>query len=373
MYESLDTFLWYLAPELFMTTNQAAEELVREPPDVTLWLDELVSLLGFDRIAELLPGDLPPSYVYAGLAVTIFTAFDLVYDLFVIGGKVHVYYINPYFVLQPFLLLGAVYGARKLRQEYATAVREMNLAERTQPHERDNLIDIVPQRLPWILFAIGVIIQFLPGVKDTSGWIITDYVANYFVFPFVYTPIGVQFLAVYVSIEFISPLRLWRSTVGIDFLDPQGVGGLRPLGELVKTAYYYIVAGLIGYALITYAPLIDSEWVVTTGANVIFTTTWIISIGTVAFAVFILHRFMRREKRAEIQRLEAELSNHIDSRYDILEYEVQDDRQDYVQNLQDRIKKVSETREYPATFTIWTQILLSIALPKAFQLLISGL
>lgn len=356
-----------------MTTVQSGENFVRDSPDVSLWLDELASLLGFDRLARLLPWNLPPSYVYAGLVVTLHTMFDLVYDLFVIGDKVHIYYANPYFVLQPFLLLGAVYGARKLRQEYATAVKEMNLEERAEPDERDGLIDIAPDRLPWVLFAIGVIIQFLPGVKETTGWIITDYVANYIVFPFVYTPIAVQFLTIYASIEFIAPLRLWRSTLGIDFLDPQGVGGLRPIGELVKTAYYYIVVGLVGYALITYAPFVDSGWAVTAGANVIFTTVWIVSIGTVLFAVFVLHRFMHREKRAEIQRLEAELSAHIDSRYDMLEYEVKDEHQDYVQDLRGRIQQVSQTREYPATFTIWTQILLSIALPKAFQLFITGL
>ncbi|CCQ36763.1 uncharacterized protein Nmlp_2604 [Natronomonas moolapensis 8.8.11] len=356
-----------------MTTNQSAEELVREPPEVTLWLDEFASLLGFERIAESLPGNFPPSYVYAGFMIPIFTAFDFGYDLFVIGGEVHIYYLNPYYALNPFLLLGAVYGARKLRKEYATAVREMNLEDRAQTHEADDLVDTVPQKLPWVLFVIGATVQFLPSVTDPSGLVFTDYVMNYFVLPFVYTPIVIQFLAVYFSIEFIAPFRLWRSTVGIDFLDPEGVGGLRPLGELVKTAYYYIGAGLIGYAFVIYAPLIDTGWVPNTGVNVIFTTVWIISIGTVAFAVLILHRFMRREKRAELQRLEAELSAHIDSRYDILEYEIQDDRQEYVQNLQDRIQKVSKTREYPATFTIWTQILLSIALPKAFQLFISGL
>lgn len=355
-----------------MPPAQSADELVREPPEVTLWLDEVATLLGFGKLADLLPWDIPPSYVFAAVAVTLSNAFYSGYDLFVISGKSHVYYTNPYFALQPFIILGAVVGARKLRQEYATAVEEMNLAKRADDDELDGIVNPIPDRLPWILFAIGIPIQFLPSVKNTASWVITDYVANYIVFPFVYTPIGVQFLAVYVAIEFLVPLRLWRSSVGIDFLDPQGVGGLRPIGELIKTAYYYIVAGLIGYALITYAPFIDTDWVVTTGANMIFTVAWLASIATVAFAVFVLHRFMHREKRAEIQRLEAELSNHIESRYDMLEYNVADDQSEYVDELRSRIRQVSQTREYPATFSIWTQILLSIALPKGLQLLISA-
>lgn len=355
-----------------MPSARSADELVRKPPEVTLWLDEVAALLGFETLAARLPWEFPPSYVFAAVAVTLHTALYSGYNFFVIAGKSHVYYTNPYFVLQPFIMVGAAVGAHKLRQEYATAVEEMNLAKRADDHERDALINPIPDRLPWILFGIGALVQFLPSVKNTTGWVFIDYVANYIVFPFVYTPIAVQFLAVYVAIEFLVPLRLWRSSIGIDFLDPQGVGGLRPIGELVKTAYYYIVAGLIGYALITYAPFIDTDWVVTPGSNVIFTVAWLASIATVAFAVFILHRFMHREKRAEIQRLEAELSNHIESRYDMLEYNVADEQSDYVNDLQSRIQQVSQTREYPATFSIWTQILLSIALPKGFQLLITA-
>lgn len=356
-----------------MTSSQTSEQIIRQPVDVNLWLDRFATLLGFGRLAGLLPGNLPPSYVYTGLVVTTFTLFDLAYDLFVIGGQSHVYYINPYFVLQPILLLVAVYGARSLRQEYAITVKEMNLAERTSDDESNGLIDIVPDRITWILFAVFAALQFLPGLKDTTGWIITDYIANYVVFPFVYTPIIVQFLAVYLSIEFLAPWKLSRSNIGIDFLDPEGVGGLRPLGELIKRAYYFIAAGLIGYALITYAPFVDSEWVVTPGANVIYTAAWIATISTVAFAVFILHRFMHREKRAEIQRIETELTEHIEERYDMLEYEIPDEKADYVDDLQNRIERVSQTNEYPATFNVWTQILLSIAIPKAIQLLIANI
>lgn len=97
------------------------------------------------------------------------------------------------------------------------------------------------------------------------------------------------------SVEFIAPWRLSNSDVGIHFLDPQGVGGLRPLGELVKKAYYVMI-GLIGYAFITYAPFIES-WTTPFGANVLFTAIWVSTVATVAFAVLTLHRFMRRENR----------------------------------------------------------------------------
>lgn len=334
-----------------------------------LWLDEFASRLGFGYLADWLPGDLPPSYVYALCTVFPLTVGAAIYT-WSIGAEL-IYEINPYFALQPVLLLTAVYAAHSLRADYDRAVSDMDIAERaTDP---DPLIDIVPSRLPWVLFVVAVAIQFFPGIKDTTGWIITDYVFNYFVFPFVYTPIIIQFAAVYLSIEFLAPWRLYRSDIGIHFLDPQGIGGLRPLGELIKKAYYFIVVGLIGYALITYAPFVVSEWEITPLGNVLFTSVWVISIGTVGFAVFVLHRFMHREKRLEIQRLEAELHSYIDHPYDVADYEVPEEHEDRVANLRERITQVSDTSEYPATFSIWSQLLLSIALPKALQLAIASL
>lgn len=312
-------------------------------PPVEFWLDEVATRLGFGWLADHLPVTLPPSYAYAVIAVSVPVTLGTAYDWFVLGGESLIYFTNPYFLLQPVLLLGAVYGARTLRYDYARAMDEMAITERGSDGEA--LLTLVPERLPWALFVVAVVVQFLPGMKNTAGWVVTDYLFNYLVFPFVYTPIAVQFLAVYVSIEFLAPWRLSRSDVGIDFLDPQGVGGLRPLGELIKKAYYFIVAGLIGYALITYAPLVDSGWTVTAGANALYTTVWVLTVGTIAFAVFVLHRFMHREKRNEIQRLEAELRGHIDNPWDVKRYEIPEGKQDVVDDLRERITRVSETNE----------------------------
>lgn len=206
-----------------------------------------------------------------------------------------------------------------------------------------------------------------------SGWGVTDIVANFFVFPFVFVPILVQFFIVYVSIEFFAPWRLLNSEIGVHFLDPQGVGGLRPIGELVKKAYYWIVAGLIGYALITYAPYIDSAWTVSAAAGTIFTAVWIVTVASVAFAVFVLHRFMHEAKQVELQRLEDELRDCMQNPWDVTAYEIPEDKQKHAAKVRERIDHVSATREYPATFSIWSQLLLSIALPKGIQLLLASM
>jgi hypothetical protein len=333
-----------------------------------LWLDRFARYLGFGWLAERVSGNLPPSYLYAIVTIVLFHAGTAVYKL--LNGIPLIYRENPYFVLQPLILLGAVYGAHSLQAAYDRAMGEMQVSKRAD--EPGSLLDPVPSWLPWVLFVLGAGLQLARATLDMAGWGITDLVANFLVFPFVFVPIVVQFFLVYVSIELSAPWRLSKSEVGIHFLDPQGVGGLRPLGELVKTAYYYIVAGLVGYALITYAPFVDSAWTVSPAAGTIFTAVWIVTVASVAFAVFTLHRFMHKAKRQEIQRLGVELRDCIQNPWDVKSYEIPEEKSGRVEDLRERINHVSATSEYPATFSIWSQLLLSIALPKAIQLLIAN-
>lgn len=333
-----------------------------------IWLDKAVRPLGFGWFAEQLPGDIPPSVLYAGLIVVVTNAFNLSYTL-ATGGDL-IYTTNPYYALEIILLPSAVVAAHSLHREYDRAMDEMDVAARMTNPER--LLHIVPRWLPWSLFVIAVGLQILfPGPVSTYG--VTAMLDNFVVLPFVYTPIVVQFFTIYFSIEVLAPIRLWQSDMGIDFLDPEGVGGLRPIGELIKKSYYYIAIGLVGYALITYAPFIDWGWTVSAEANVLFTLIWVITIAVVAFGVFMLHRFMHREKRQEIRELKAELQEHIEDPYDVKSYNIPQEKESTVEDLRERITKVNNTSEYPATFNIWAQLVISIVLPKTFQVLLVAL
>lgn len=334
-----------------------------------LWLDRLARFLGFGRLAERLPGNLPPSYIYAIVTVVLSNVLTISYNI--VNDIPLIYRENPYFAIQPLILLGAVYGAHTLQVAYHDAMAEMQIKRRAD--EPESLLDPVPSWLPWALFITGAGLQLTRAILDMAGWGVTDFIANFFIFPFVFVPILVQFFIVYVSIEFFAPWRLSKSEVGIHFLDPQGVGGLRPIGELVKRAYYWIVAGLIGYALITYAPFISSAWTVSAAAGTIFTIVWIITVASVAFAVFTLHRFMHKAKKLELRQLESELRDCMQNPWDVKAYEIPESRQEQVERLRERIDHVSATSEYPATFSIWSQLLLSIALPKAIQLLLASM
>lgn len=335
---------------------------------IEIWLDRFARRFGFGWLASHLPGNLPPSYLYAFVTIVLseaaITGYSLAYDIPLIYAE------NPFFILQPMVLLGAVYGSRALSRAYDRAMAEMNIDERASDPEP--LLDPIPSWVPWAIFVVGASLQILRAIVALDAYGVTDIVANFVVFPFIYLPIVAQFFAVYGAIEFLAPWRLWRSDVGIHFLDPEGVGGMRPLGELVKKAYYFVAAGLVAYSLITYAPFVSTGWEVSELANAIFTGLWLATIGTVGFAVYTLHRFLHREKRREIQHLEAQIRELVNNPWDVAAYDVPAEERERVDDLRQRMEQISATKEYPATFSIWSQLLLSIVIPKAIQLLIAN-
>lgn len=334
-----------------------------------LWLDRFASYFGFNRLRKSLNLSLPPSYLYAIVTVVGWAILSTALDLFYFDVE-PIYVQNPYFLIQPIVLLISVYGAHSLRRSYDSALNEMKIHERTD--NVNQFRELFPSWLPGLLLGTAATLQLVRTYADFSTFTQTGIIGNAIIFPFVYAPILVQILTIYVGIEFVTPWRLYKSDVGIHFLDPHDVGGLRPIGELIKKAYYFIVAGLIGYAFLIYSPGLDVTSVSATGVA-IFTSVWAASIVTVAFAVFILHRFLHREKREELERLESELRTHIQHPWEISEYNIPEDAADRVRDIQERIATVSETREYPATFNIWTQLLLSIAIPKAVQLFLASI
>lgn len=339
-----------------------------DQPSRDIWLDAFARRFGFGWLAARIPGSPPPSYVYAVAAVVGGTAVTLGYNL--ATGIPTIYAENPYFALLPVGLLGAVYAARSLSHSYDRAMADMRVEQRTD--EPGPLLTPIPSWVPWALFGVGAMLQLIRTALAWDAYAISDIIANAVLFPFVYTPIVAQFFVVYLGIQVVGPWRLSRSEVGIHFLDAEGVGGLRPLGELIKRAYYAVGLLLIAGALITYAPFVDTGWSVIPFANALFTGVWVVSIATVGFAVATLHRFMYREKREAKERLEQELLDRINEPWDVSDYEIPESEADAVATIQERIQRVSATREYPATFSIWSQLIIGIVVPKAIQFVLAN-
>ncbi|ERH14112.1 MAG: hypothetical protein J07HB67_00074, partial [halophilic archaeon J07HB67] len=247
-----------------------------------IWLDWYASKFGFGWLSDHLPGEIPPSYLYGIVLTLVIDPVTSVWTYF--NGYRTVYLDNPYFLLQPVGLVVSIYASRSLLRAYDDVMESMNVEGRAD--EPTSLTEIVPNWLPWLILLAGVSFFWINAHRIGFGRIYDDsgavgIVAALVINPLVWGPIGAQFISVYLSIELRAPYQLVNSEVGIHFFDPERLGGLRPLGELIKQTYYYMVIGLILYVLIIYHPLLETQGPPpTTVANVTFTGIWLVTVAT---------------------------------------------------------------------------------------------
>lgn len=297
-------------------------------------------------------------------------------------GRTIVFLENPLWLVRPALLVGAALATSAILQQYELAVRHSNLLERADAPERFH--GLVPAALTGVIVAIGVLFTVvnavafltLPQIYDAGGP--ARVVRFLLITPFGYVPVLGTFLATYVSVEVLLPRRIETGTVDVDFLDPEGLGGLRPIGELVKYAYYFVMLGLVGFALSTYGPyVLDGVFSYEelsppgTAVNVLFTLAWAAAVAVMAYGIYVLHRFMRREKREELFRLETQARATLEEPYDLLSFDATDPPEAYTQH-RERVAQVTSTKEYPASFTMWTQLVVGVLIPKAIQVVLAA-
>jgi uncharacterized membrane protein len=298
-------------------------------------------------------------------------------------GRVVVFAENPLWFVRPFTLILSAIATNFLYTRYEHAVTRSQLLDRAD--SSDSFQDLVPDNLSALIISISLIFALvnavffltIPQIYSAGGparvfrFLITT--------PFGYAPILGTFLATYTAIEVLTPFRIYHSDVNVDFLDPEKLGGMRPIGELLKYAYYYVMIGLIAYAVGTYGPFVLGGVFAYTElsppgstVNVLFTAVWVFVVGMMVIGIYQLHRFMRKEKQQERDRLERQAQNELDEPYDIQRLDMTDLSDEY-QAYRRKLEFVTSTREYPATFTMWSQLLVGVLIPKVLQSALAAL
>lgn len=345
-------------------------------------LSRVLDRIGAGRLGNTIPGDPGPLVTFA-LLVVVFEL-GVLQTARVLAGYQVSFADNPLWLLRQPTLLGAALATTHLHGRYADAVDEMALVERTDGPGR--FTRLVSPWLAWSFVAVGtgftlanaVAIIGLPELLSTGG--LANALQFLVVIPFGYAPVMAAFLATYASIEVAVPRRLAASDIGLYYLDPEELGGMRPIGELVKLAYYYLLAGLVIYAVALYGPYIlggyfafDAGTEPGLVANAGFTAVWIASVATMAYGIHRLHRFMRGQKREALQRLDALARDYVEDPWDVEGFDVPDEHREHYEDVRQRVQRVSATREYPATFTMWAQLAVGVMIPKAVQLGLSAI
>ncbi|MCD2201084.1 hypothetical protein LPA44_14460 [Halobacterium sp. KA-4] len=339
-------------------------------------LDKVLYRVGAGRLQEQLPGSPRPITIWA----FSFVLFDVVilqmYKELV--GYTATFLINPAWLLSPTLVVLAALGTSYLYGRYDRALELIDIENRTSNLEPFK--NLTPSWVRFGLYSIGVIYALfnlynlgINRILEAGG--IAELLGVAVVLPFGYAPVFIEFLTVYIGIMIYLPRQIKKSDFAVHFLDPEGLGGLKPIGELIKLTYYLIVIGLVNYLILTYGPFAFGEIMQTPYqkpglvVNAAFTAIWILTVGLLGHALYQLHSFLKREKQEELAQLETRIQDVVESPYNAAEWEVTDEEE--FQDIRDRMNYVSATREYPTTFAMWSQILIGLIIPKAVQMLMT--
>lgn len=343
-------------------------------------VDRLVDRIGGESLFRVVPFLDDPIVIYA--VIVVFYEQIINQTIRFATGYGYFALENPLWLLRPITLIGAAVVTQILHDRYAAAIDEMNLIERAENPQQFNKLTSSRLTVGIMIAGIGftianaLFILGLPTLYDAGG--VADLTQFLVIIPFGYAPIFGLFLSTYIAVEILVPRRIAASDVGLYYHDPEQLGGMRPIGELVKLAYYFLIIGLILYAIALYGPYLLRgyfSWAVAPGqiANILFTAVWVVTLGTMVYGLHTLHKFMRRQKREKIQQLDNQARDLVDKPWDIEQFELREEAQEDYEDLRTRMELVSATKEYPATFTMWAQLAVGVIAPKAIQLILSNL
>lgn len=342
-------------------------------------LEVLVERLGFGRVRSVLPISVHPLILWAIFFVTV--------DLVLLQGYKYSQGYKPTFIKNPVWLIGplfvllASFAVVYLHNRYDQAMKHIDVENRTSDPARFKRL--LPLRYRGVLYILGIGYGFgnlftwttIGEILQVGG--VGELIGLLFVAPLGYMVVYAEFCATYLGIMILLPRRIKQTDFQLNFFDPENLGGLRPIGEMMKVSYYFIVILLVGYLIFAYGPYILGEFIQSgysrpgISTDILFTAGWLVTIATMAYGLSQLHWFMKTKKREALVQLDKRCRRElIDQPYDIQQFEVKD--QDDFDRLQTRAEYVNSTREYPTTFTMWSQILITLILPKAVQMALTA-
>jgi hypothetical protein len=276
------------------------------------------------------------------------------------------------------LWLGLI-GARYMRNGYEDAIDHLRLEQRPTEYDHSQFATIVSFRMQaaiYVLALVGIYINFFGfGVEtliaEEGTWPVV--VRWLIALPLAYVPIIIDVGTMFLGVHFLLPRRLEKADLNLFFYDPRNMGGFAPIGQLLKRAYYVYTGGLLAYFFFIYIPIIfsgviDSTYEVGTSTTVFFSVAWLIGVVSIGYSMWKVHTLMAGKKERRLKELEDDLRDVIENPYDIRNSTVTDEgkRKEIVRQL-DHVRGM---KEYPTTFTMWSQILISVILPQVLNMTI---
>jgi hypothetical protein len=333
--------------------------------------------LGFRKLQDRFTW-LPHPLICWGLGMVFFDVVIL-QGLKELAGYQATFFVNPIWVLSPAMALLTPFAVVYLHRRYDSVLKEIDVESRTDSPKIFQTLVTQKLRIGLYVIAIGYSLYLfladygIDTITQIGG--LAELIGVTVVLPLGYGIIYSEFLATYIGIIICFPRKVRYTDFQLNFLDPEGLGGLRPAGELMKTAYYLLIAGLINSAVQSYLPALITPL---TGSSypepglytdIVFTSVWLLSIATMVYGLAQIHWFMKREKRKKLTKLDRAKRELVKNPFNVSQLEITKTKE--YDAIQTRIDHVTATQEYPTTFTMWFQILIGLILPKAVQYVLS--
>lgn len=348
---------------------------VQEP----LLIEQVARLYRFDRLATKLPGsDIYPPYLM--LAVAFVIDFGVVNTYKMMTGYQHIVIANPPVIAGWTGIWLAAIGIRYMTANYSDAVEYIGKHNSESDTEIAGLQRLVSSRTKWAVLGVAavseyVFILFISGLDTVLAFEGPAGLVNVlFVHEFLLLPFVAEFAVVYFSVHFLVPKQIHKADINLFHYDPRNMGGFAAIGQLLKRSYYLYTAGLLLYFTLVYGPFIlpfgnDPAKPGLTAA-LFFSAAWLVGLASIAYSMLRMHQIMASQKEQRIQELEDDLQTVIEKSHDITSATITD-RTEY-DDIQQRLNQVRSTRVYPATFTMWSQIAISVLLPQALQIAVQA-
>lgn len=343
-------------------------------PSESLLIERFASWFGFARLAEKFPDRTSyPPYLYVGTFILINISFGTAYRYWRTGVIE-----DPFGLALPLGVAIATVGVKYMNDARLAAEEHILTKDQVQSGfaEYPSAFSlrtkfalygtIVGAYFVYEVFVIGI-----GTLLQTQGPVLAVFY-NLLVLPLCYIAVGVEFVLVYSSVHFLLPRKLAHSELKLFFLDARNMGGFQPIGDLFKKSYYVYTAGLLVYLAFFYGPVVmaggPTGGAVQTGPVIVvlFTVLWVLGIGTLSYSMYQTHRIMTSEKEARLDDIESKLKEVVSDPYEADEPEITDTEK--LEAIQFQLEQIRSTSEYPTTFTMWTQIGVSVILPQALQL-----
>ena len=343
-----------------------------------LLIEKMANLFRFDKLSEKLPGrDIYPPYLFLGFFVFIGNGVVQVYKHFFTEYSHG--FGNPAVLIGPVALFVAAIGIRYMSKEYVDAVESLPVDEEGGDTESFREMFSIKTKIAMYIIAVltiyAAIIRIgVANILESTATV--EFVVNFLIiFQIGFVPFIIEFGLIYLSVHFLIPRRIKKADLNLFYYDPRNMGGFAPVGQLLKRSYYLYTVGLLLFFIVVYVPFLVPTMEPAFSLGIIpflfFSGAWLLGVISIGYSMMTMHRIMATKKEKRIQEIEDEIREEIiDNPHDINSSEVTEEEQ--LKDLNRRLEQVRGTRVYPATFTMWSQIAISVLLPQALQVVVQA-